>query len=68
MHLAGGQFRAVCVAVEDGEEADQDGSQRQRRLTSNITAAPSRMADAAMPNLDAGKRHAHQAQAFRRKP
>src|SRR5262249_39682398 len=52
------QFGAVGVAVEDGEEAHQCGGDAERRpcperhrdgRTSNVSAAPSRIADVAMP-------------------
>ena len=61
--LAGRKFGSVRVAVEDREEPDQ----RRRRhasggRTSNITAAPSRIAERAMPYSIPGKRHAHQPQ------
>ena len=47
--LAGRQFGSVRVPVEDGEEADQRRGNPKGGRTSNITAAPSRIAERAIP-------------------
>ena len=60
--LAGRQFGAVRVSVEDGEEADQPAATPSGGRTSNNTAAPKQNRRQRDAVLSTGQRHAHQAE------